>query len=129
MSDDKLLCVLNNNNLILNLLQDELEENELLFSYLMPKKRKSIDSLFLNRESEGYFNILINRFLFENDIKFREFFRINREQFNFLLSLIEVENTKLPSMRVKHPISAAEKLAITIRYVQTVRKLSKQLQI
>jgi len=125
MSDDKLLCVLNNNNLILNLIQDELEENELLFSYLIPKKRKSIDSLFLNLESEGYFNILINRHLFENDIKFREFFRINREQFNFLLSLIEVELTKLPSMRVKDPISAAEKLAITIRYVQTVRKLSK----
>lgn len=36
MSDNKLLCVLNNNNLILNSLQDELEENELLFSYLMP---------------------------------------------------------------------------------------------
>lgn len=65
MSDDKLLCVLNNNNLILNLLQDELKENELLFSYLMPKKRKSIDSLFLNRESEGYFNILIDRHLFQ----------------------------------------------------------------
>lgn len=91
----------------------------------MPKKRKSIDSLFLNRESEGYFNILINRHLFENDIKFREFFRINHEEFNFLLSLIEVELTKLPSMRVKDPISAAEKLAITIRYVKTVRKLSK----
>jgi len=53
------------------------------------------------------------------------FASINREQFNFLLSLIEVELTKLPSMRVKNPISAAEKLAITIRYVQTVRKLSK----
>lgn len=30
-----------------------------------------------------------------------EFFRISREQFEFLLSLVELELTKLPSMRVK----------------------------
>jgi len=95
MSDNELLCVLNNNKLILNLLEDELEENELLFSYLMPKKRKPIDSLFLNHDGEGYFKIIINRRLFETDVKFREFFRISREQFDYLV-LVELEFTKLP---------------------------------
>jgi len=76
MSDNELLCVLNNNKLILNLLEDELEENKLLFSYLMPKKKKPIDSLFLNHDVEGYFKILINRHLFENNVKFRESFFI-----------------------------------------------------
>lgn len=67
MSNKELLCILNNNKLILNLLEEELEKNKILFSYLMPKKKKSIiDSLFLNRKSEEYFYILINRHLFEN---------------------------------------------------------------
>jgi len=117
MCDNELLCILNNNKLIINLIEDELEDNEILFSYLLPKKRKPIDSLFLNHDSEGYFKILINRHLFENYVKFREFFRISRQQFDFLLSLVELELTKLPSRRVKDPISAAEKLAVTLRYV------------
>lgn len=61
MSDNEWPCVLDNNKLILNLLEDKLEENELLFSYLMLKKRKPIDSVFLNHNTEGYFKILINR--------------------------------------------------------------------
>lgn len=48
---------------------------------------------------------------------FENFFRISRQQFDFLLSLVELELTKLPSRRVKDPISAAEKLAVTLRYV------------
>lgn len=38
MSDIELLRVLNKNKLILNLLEEELKENKLLFSYLKPKK-------------------------------------------------------------------------------------------
>lgn len=43
MSDIELLCVLNNNTLILNLLEIKFKENKLLFSYLTPKKRKPVD--------------------------------------------------------------------------------------
>jgi hypothetical protein len=107
----------NNNKIILDLLEEEEEEDQLLFSYLLPNKRKSTNILFKNREFEGFFEILINRHLLENETKFREFFRINYEQFNFILSLVEFELTKEPSNRVKNPISAAEKLAITLRYV------------
>lgn len=39
MSDNKLLCISNNYKLILNLLEEELEKNLLLFSYLMSKKK------------------------------------------------------------------------------------------
>lgn len=68
-----MLCILNN-KLILNLLEERLKENTLLFLYLMIKTRKLICSLFLNRETEGHFKILINSHLFENGITFREFF-------------------------------------------------------
>lgn len=42
-SDNELLRILNNNELVLNLPEEESEENVLLFLYLTAKKRKSID--------------------------------------------------------------------------------------
>lgn len=41
---------------------------------------------------------------------------LNREQFEFLLSLVEKELTLSPSNRVKKLITPAEKLAVTLRY-------------
>jgi hypothetical protein len=46
-----------------------------------------------------------------------EFFRISHEQLDFLLSLVELELTKLPIKGVKYSILSVEKLAITLRRV------------
>jgi hypothetical protein len=43
------------------------------FHVLCLKKKKVIDSLFLNHDVEGYLKILINGHLFENYVKFRVF--------------------------------------------------------
>lgn len=51
-SDNKFLCILNSNELILNFLEEELEENVLLFSYLTFKKGNQLTLYFLNRETE-----------------------------------------------------------------------------
>jgi len=51
--------------------------------------------MFLNRENEGFFEVLVNRHLTNNDIKFRQFLRVNSEQFIFLLSLVKNELTVL----------------------------------
>jgi len=110
-------AIINNNKILLLLLEEEQEEDELLYN-VKYKKREKVDELFLNRKSEGYFEILINRHLQRNETKFREFFRVNKNQFDFLLSLIEVQLTKMPSNRVKEPITAAEKLALTLRYLR-----------
>jgi len=110
------LCILNNNRVILQLLEEEEEEFE-LFSSLHSHKRKPVDNIYKVRESEGVFEILVNRHLNKNETKFREFFRINFKQFDFLVSLIEVELCKEPSNRIKKPISVAEKLALTLRYL------------
>lgn len=61
--------------------------------------------------------MLINRHLLSNQVKFREYFRINYEQFNFLLSLVEEKLYVEPTNRVKNPILPAEKLAVTSRYL------------
>lgn len=114
------LCILNNNRVILQLLEEEEEEFE-LFSSLHSRKRKPVDNIYKFRESEGVFEILVNRHLNKNETKFREFFRINYKQFDFLVSLIEVELCKEPSNRIKKPISVAEKLALTLRYLLKIQ--------
>ncbi|KAL4153924.1 hypothetical protein QTP88_001757 [Uroleucon formosanum] len=98
---------------------DEDEDEASLFSDLMPKKKKPTDDIFKNRESEGFIEILIKRHLINNHNKFREYFRINYEQFNFLLTLVEEKLTLQPSNRIKKPITPAEKLAVTLRYLAT----------
>lgn len=114
------LCILNNNRVILQLLEEEEEEFE-LFSSLHSRKRKPVDNIYKFRESEGVFEILVNRHLNKNETKFREFFRINYKQFDFLVSLIEVELCKEPSNRIKKPRSVAEKLALTLRYLLKIQ--------
>lgn len=96
---------------------DEDDDEVNSFSYLTPKKRKITGDIFKNRKTEGYFEILINRHLISNQVKFREYFRINYEQFNFLLSLVEEKLLVAPTNRVKNPILPAEKLAVTLRYL------------
>jgi len=104
--------------MIIDLLEEEEEEG-----YFCPNKRKPTNILFNNRVLVGYFEILINRHLFKNETKFHEYFHINHNQFNFILSLIEFDLTKEPSNKMKTPISAAEKLAITLRYVYICLKI------
>lgn len=108
----KSLCILNNNRVILQLLEEEEFE---LFSSLHSRERKPVDNIYKFRESEGVFEILINYHLSKNETKFREYFRINYNQFDFLVSLIEVELCKELSNRIKKPITVAEKLALTLR--------------
>jgi len=109
--------IINNNKIMLLLLEEE--DDELLIT-TQSEQREKVDALFLNRKAEGYFEILISRHLIGNETKFREFLRVNKNQFDFLLSLVEVQLTKLPSNRVKKPITAAEKLALPLRYFNSI---------
>lgn len=43
------------------------------------------------------------------------FFRLNWEQFNYVLNLIEDDIKSNRTNRVREPISPAEKLAVTLR--------------
>lgn len=105
--------ITNNNKIILLLLEEEEEDDELLITRY--KKRQKVNDLFINRKTEGFFEILINRHLSNDETKFREFFRVNKIQFDYLLSLVEVELSKEPYNREKEPITASEKLAVTLR--------------
>jgi len=93
-------------NILKILLEEEDDDDDvLLWSLLSEEKRKDHDPLFTNRSTEGYHEILINGHLKNNEIKFREFFRINRNQFDFILNLIRDDLTLNPTVFIRKPIS------------------------
>lgn len=82
--------MLNSNKTMLELLIEE-EEDDLLLKYIRNKRMKPISNAFLTAKGSKDFlkneskDILL---LMSDDIKFREFFRLNRQQFYLVLSLI-----------------------------------------
>lgn len=107
--------IANNNNIILLLLEEEEEEEVNRYNLLLTSKRNSINTLFTTRVEEGFFEVLIKGHLNDNKKKFRDFFRLNYDQFIFIPSLIKDDISLPPSNRVKKPITADEKLAVTLR--------------
>lgn len=97
------------------LLEEEDDDEILLNWYWSKEKRKDHDPLFKSRSSEGYQEILINGHLKNNEIKFREFFRLNRRQIEFILNLIRDDLTLNSTFFIRKPISPEEKLAVTLR--------------
>lgn len=95
--------------LLREILDADEEEEIILTEYA--KCRKEVSDVFTNRRNEGNFNNLIKRHLLDEEEKFR----LTREKFSFVLTLIEEDLTISSYNRVKEPINAAEKLAITLR--------------
>ena len=77
---------------------------------LIPKKRKPFNNLFSERNSEEFFKNLIGGHFINDEEKFREFFRLNRQQFYFIFD--SRRNNKKPTLRIPEPISPEEKLTI-----------------
>lgn len=105
----------------MNLQEEESNKPSIVFFYVLPNKRKSIDTLFLNRKTEEYSRVLINRHLFENNIEFYDFFHFNREPLDVQLLLIKQQLTKLRSIRINNHVLATKQLAINLRHVFKLR--------
>lgn len=97
------------------LLLHEAEEEEAIVNYIFTNEKNEAHQMFLSRKTEGFFNILIERHLWRDGKKCREFFRLNWDQFNYVLNLIEEDIKTSPSIKVPEPITAVEKLAVTLR--------------
>ncbi|KAJ8942107.1 hypothetical protein NQ314_010154 [Rhamnusium bicolor] len=77
--------------------------------------------LFKKRTKEGYKNLLIRgHFSCEYDT-FTQFFRLNRQQFYFVLNHVGDCITKTIYARVVCPISAEEKLYLTLRCLFNIK--------
>lgn len=102
--------------LIKLLLLEEINEEETIFEHAIKiYNTKKTHNLFLTRKIEGFYSILIEKHLFKDEQKFREFFRLSYDQFNYVLNIIEDDIKTNPSNRVRQPITPAEKLSITLR--------------
>jgi len=101
------------NKVLINLLLEEIEDEEIIIDQVITKE---VHDMFQSRKKEGFFSILIEKHLFSDEKKFREFFRLSWEQFNYILNLIEDDIKSNRTNRVREPISPAEKLAVTLRY-------------
>jgi len=102
--------------MLIKLLLEEINEEETIIEHAIKlNNMKKTHNLFLTRKIEGFYNILIEKHLFKDEQKFREFFRLSYDQFNYVLNIIEDDIKINPSNRVRQPITPAEKLTITLR--------------
>lgn len=101
--------------LLLDSEESDAEEDEIIVMMLSKKKRKRRHSLFVNREEEGAFSILIRNHLMDSDSKFKEYFRLTPYLFNKVLDVIKGELTTQKSIRYPEPISPRLKLCLTVR--------------
>ncbi|KAL4084776.1 hypothetical protein QTP88_027681 [Uroleucon formosanum] len=88
------------------LLLEEIEEEEFLIEQLLVEQSNANEHPLFTSRPEGFFEILVNRHLIHDDKKFREFFRLNIDQFNYILQLIEKDITVDSSNRHPYPITA-----------------------
>ncbi|KAL1487871.1 hypothetical protein ABEB36_015521 [Hypothenemus hampei] len=95
--------------------EEEEEEEELLVLLATNFMRSKPQEIFCKREDEGFQNMLIKRHLLQDGKIFKRFFRLNIEQFNFVLGLIESDIKKHSCGLIEKPINPEEKLGITLR--------------
>lgn len=97
--------------------EEDEEEEEVILDLV--KDRKCTSDIFKTRESEGVLKILINNHLFDDEVRFKQYFRLTKNEFYDLYQEIkDVEELKSHVYnRNATPISGNMKLALTLRYV------------
>lgn len=90
------------------------DEDEVLLSCIL-KKRKSTHLSILRRETEGVYNTFIRKYCFSNPQLFKKYFRLSLDVFNDVLNVIRVDIESVACNRHINPISAEEKLCLTLR--------------
>ena len=85
-----------------------------------PRLGKTRWNLIKRREEKGYFNNIIKELRVEDRLGFREMFRMDMTDFEFILT--KISNRILPKERLggTNPVNADERLALTLRFLATV---------
>lgn len=92
--------------ILYSILKDEANKELLLCASYMGEQ----DKTFSERKRVGSFNILIQRRLIDNETKFRSYFKMSFELFNYIKGV----KSRPFSNRVKKPISLEEKLSLIL---------------
>ena len=78
-------------------------------------KNEEPDDIFKTRKTEGAFVLLIDRHLSNNEVKFREYFRLTPALFDEVLNYIRNDIETKPCNRHIEPITPEDKLSIKLR--------------
>lgn len=98
----------------------------------LKNKRRSPHKLYRQRSVEGAYNVLVDRHLLDDDTKFREYFRVSPVLFSKLLEDLKEDLEGIPTSWIRNPISAHNKLCMTLRYLatgETFRSLAFQYRV
>ena len=85
---------------------------------VQPRQRNRqtwIRTILQKREDEGAYKLLIPK-LIANDNQFKNYFRMTKDSFALLLSMIEPDISK-HNTKYRRSISGSERLAVTLRYL------------
>lgn len=88
-----------------------------LLQILPEVKRRKTHKMIENRNKEGAFSILVQRYLLSEDDKFIEYFRVSPNLFHRIHEHIRDQIETIPCNRVQHPISSQQKLCLALRYI------------
>lgn len=100
--------------LALYLLNEE-EDDAIVRISISNVQRRPQHIMFRQRNTEGTYKNLICKYLVDDEEKFQQFFRLTKEQFHFVLSAIKPDIEKAPTNIIQRPITAEEKLGVTLR--------------
>lgn len=84
--DDTMLKII-----ISHVIDEEEREEEIINLMIKVKKRKVRHDIFTHRRTEGLSKNLISQHLIDDETKFKNYFRIIKRQFDFVLS--EIRNS------------------------------------
>ena len=74
--------------------------------------------IFVKRKNEGTDAILIPKLL-SDSVHFRNFFRMSKDTFSYLLQLLEPQLRTRKDTKLRRCISAKERLGVTLRFLAT----------
>ena len=77
-----------------------------------------VREIYQQREEKGEFNLLVKQVMERDPEYFRRCFRMSPEKFYELLAIVGPEITK-QTTPMRAPISAEQRLAVTLRYLTT----------
>lgn len=103
----------------LSLLLDD--DEEMILSILCAELvREEMKEMFKNRKEEGSFNILVDRYLMDDDTLFVTYFRLSPYLFQKVLSYIRphiYSNSERLGGQKRSRLSAEQKLCVALRYL------------
>jgi hypothetical protein len=65
----------------------EVDEEQGVIKYLLSNEKNEVHEMFLAKKTERFFSVLIEKHLWQDEIKFRTFFILSWDKFKYVLTV------------------------------------------